>query len=120
VVIQTLYPNTVAAAASEVGPEDRTVTSRFRAALAGLLNGSVDRSKYSDAAGAALTPELVGQVKGQLAPLGTIVKVLYLGKQDVTGQTVYRYRVTFSSGAMLNWIFALGADGKITAIQSTG
>jgi CubicO group peptidase (beta-lactamase class C family) len=120
VVIQALYPNTVAAAASEVGPEDRTVTSRFRAALAGLLNGSVDRSKYSDAAGAALTPEFVGQLKAQLAPLGSIADVLYLGKQDVSGQTVYRYRVTFSSGAMLNWIFALGTDGKITAIQSTG
>jgi D-alanyl-D-alanine carboxypeptidase len=120
VVVQTLFPNTIAAAASAVGPEDRAVTARFRAALAGLLNGSVDRSQYSEAAGAALTPELVVQVKAQLAPLGTISKFLYLGKQEVASQTVYRYRVTFSSGAMVNWIFELGPDGKITAIQSTG
>lgn len=101
-------------------PEDRAVTARFEAALRGILSGSIDRSQYSAQANAALTPAVVSAARAQLAPLGAIARVTYLGGQKLPSGALYSYRVVFSNGSAMTWNFGLDAAEKITALGSAG
>lgn len=101
-------------------PEDRAVTARFEAALRGILSGSIDRSQFNAQTNAALTPAVVNAARTQLAPLGAIARVTYLGGQKLPSGALYSYRVVFANGSALTWNFGLDAAGKITTLGSGG
>lgn len=118
VVAGALFPN-FAEPTPAPEPEDRAVTERFLQTLASLFHGKVDRSQYTAAANAALTPELVAATATQLKPLGAVARIQFLGVNEAAAETVYSYRVTFTNGETLTWRFVLDANGKIAGIGAT-
>ncbi len=118
IVAGALFPN-FAGPTPAPKPEDRAVTERFREALVSFFQGKVDRSQYTDAANAALTPELIAATATQLKPLGAVARIQFLGVNKAAAETVYSYRVTFTNGETLTWRFVLDANGKIAGIGAT-
>jgi len=114
VLVPTLFPTFVppGAVANDDRREDPAITARFKAAVEGLLAGTVDVDQYAPAARSVLTPAMIAQVAEQLKPLGSIAAVTYDGHNE----SGYRYRVAFSSGTTLAWRFALTRDGKIDSL----
>lgn len=100
---------------------DLRVAAEFRTALESLLDGKVDRSRYTPEAAFALTPALVQATAVQLAPLGTISSVTFRRKTPGTdGGAMYYFDVRFSSGRAMLWQFGLTPKGLISAIGSSG
>jgi D-alanyl-D-alanine carboxypeptidase len=117
VVIGALFPEyTANLAAVTKATENRAVTRRFVDALTGLMRGSIDRKQYSDAASAALTPQLLRQSSTALNTLGDVTKVEFIGANVTSKTSLYKYNVTYSSGTTLTWSFVLDGQGKITEI----
>jgi D-alanyl-D-alanine carboxypeptidase len=117
VVIGALFPTYIAnLAAATKATENRAVTRRFVDALTGLMRGTIDRSQYSDAASAALTPQLLQQSSTQLDTLGDVTKVEFIGANVTAQASMYEYRVSYSSGKTLTWSFVLDGQGKIAEI----
>ncbi|HEY3674773.1 MAG TPA: serine hydrolase domain-containing protein [Candidatus Tumulicola sp.] len=121
VVLGALFPTYMAAltASTTKAREDHGVTQRFVAALTGLMRGSVDRSQYSDAASAALTPQLLAQSSSALDSLGDVTKVEFIGGNATAQASLYEYRVSYSTGKTLTWQFVIDAGGKIAEILAT-
>ena len=84
------------------------------------MQGTIDRSEYSDSANAALTPQMLAETAAQLKPLGGVLKIAFAGVAHGAAGTVYSYVVTFSGGQTLTWQFILNSSGKIAGIGSTG
>jgi D-alanyl-D-alanine carboxypeptidase len=119
VVLGALFPGLGVPAASTT-PEDRGVTERFRKALGDLMQGTIDRSEYSESANAALTSQLLAETAAQLKSLGGVLKITFAGAAHGAAGTVYSYVVTFAGGQTLTWQFILNSSGKIAGIGSTG
>ncbi len=84
------------------------------------MQGTIDRSEYSDSANAALTPQMLAETAAQLKPLGSVLKIAFAGMAQGAVGTVFTYVVTFSGGQTLTWQFILNSRGKIAGIGSTG
>ncbi|NNM99646.1 MAG: beta-lactamase family protein [Candidatus Eremiobacteraeota bacterium] len=116
VVLRTLLPVSPVAAIRE----DPAITARFRLTLLSLLEGEMDRSKFTPKVDAALTPDVLKQTVIALKPLGAVTSVKYRSMRKMRHGNAYYYDVTFADGRTMTWEFALTARGKIAAIGSTG
>jgi CubicO group peptidase (beta-lactamase class C family) len=92
------------------------VTARVRDWLRRFETGDIDRSQLNDSMNKSLTEDLVAASKAQLGPLGNPESLVYRGKVDANGSTVYVYVATFSAGTFRIGI-AIDATGKIAAYQ---
>ena len=119
VILSALFP-ALGVPVALTTPEDHAVTERFRKALGGLMQGTIDRSQYSDSANAALTSQRLAETAAQLKLLGGVLKIAFAGAAHGAAGTIYSYVVTFSGGQTLTWQFILDSSGKIAGIGSTG
>jgi CubicO group peptidase (beta-lactamase class C family) len=108
-----LNPEVVSTADLPVAGEDTAITKLAQQWWTALMSGKVDRSRLTPAMSKALTPTVLSASGAQLRAFGEPVRWIYRGEQEVSGATVYRYRVAFGSGTMFNVIMALAPDGKL-------
>ncbi len=111
-VFEAFQPGALASASGE----DPAVTARVRDWLNRLETGNIDRSQLDATMNAKLTPQLVTAVKQQISILGTPQRLVYLGKTNANGVTVYDYRAVFSA---VSFTLRFGVDraGKIAGLR---
>ncbi len=78
-----------------------------------IASGTIDRSKLTPEFSAALTPGLLAQVQQGIAAFGPLKFFTFVGSTAANGVNVYRYGLTFSSGAEHEWDVAIAPDGRI-------
>ncbi len=108
-----LNPKIVSTADTPVAGEDSAITELAKQWWTALTSGKVDRSRLTPEMSKALTPAVLSASGAQLQALGEPVRWIYRGEQEASGTTVYRYRVSFSSGTVLNVIMALAPGDKL-------
>lgn len=108
-VFETLNPEIAAASAKPAEGEDPAVTALAKKWLQLSQQGKLDKADLTQEFAEFLTPERTGQAKDGLAPLGEPQSFVYRGKQTMNGVTIYTYRVTFDSAALM---MTIGIDGK--------
>lgn len=77
-----------------------------------ILSGNLDRTLLSPEMNAAMTPQLLAQVRPQLQPLGALRSLQLAQKTPLNGGTNYIYTANFSNGQHKIDIFLAG-DGKV-------
>jgi D-alanyl-D-alanine carboxypeptidase len=92
---------------------DPTIDALARALWDELTSGKLDRSTLSPQFSAVLTPTLLAQTQQGIMTLGTLRSFTFIGKSEGNGLTIYRYSLTFASGAEREWAVAIAPDGKI-------
>jgi|HubBroStandDraft_4_1064222.scaffolds.fasta_scaffold841883_1 hypothetical protein len=113
---QTPGPATPTPAVSPAPPPSAALTARAKDWLHRLETADIDRSQLTDEMNTKLTPDLAKQVSGQVSSLGDPTDFAFVDVRTLQGNEVYRYRVTFKSGALF-WIFATDANGKVSGMQ---
>jgi D-alanyl-D-alanine carboxypeptidase len=103
-------PETVPTAAPNDNP---AVDALARAFWDQLASGTIDRSKLAAEFSAALTPELLAQVRQGIETLGELRSFIFVGTRTTNNLTGYRYWLTFASGAQHEWDVWLTPEGKI-------
>src|SRR6202011_515425 len=98
-----------------VSGEDVALTARFRAFFEGLRHGKVNRDELTDAMNAQLTATALPELAAQLAPLGALRSMVYLGKTEQPLGTAFRYTGIFTRGD-LPLTFSLDKNGKIAGV----
>jgi hypothetical protein len=79
--------------------------------------GSFDRSQYTAAYGAQLTPEAVQAMSQHLNQYGASpLRAEIVKKRSVQKQTFYLVKFIFPRGDAASLLFGFDADGKITGI----
>ncbi len=111
----TLHPEFVATQNKAAAGEDRAVTARIKITYSSLMSGHLDRAQFTKEAQKGITPDAVAPLKQLVAPMGRAETWVYRGSQEKNGATTYTYRVTFSSGMMLNVYMTLDKNNKIAA-----
>lgn len=99
--------------------EDAAVTARAKALWKQITVGPLDRAQLTGKMSKDLTPELLAQVKTQLASLGSPSSWVYKGKSVTGGTTSYSYSVKFTSGTTLDLVMSVDKDGKISSYALT-
>jgi D-alanyl-D-alanine carboxypeptidase len=119
-VLAALFPQTSARAVAEqkkaaltvAAGEDPAITERFRVFFSALQRGRVDRAVVTSEMNAQLTAESLGGVAQQLAPLGTLEKLIFQSKAEQGLGTVFHYTGVFSKQTS-PMTFSLDKSGKI-------
>ncbi len=79
--------------------------------------GKFDRSQYTAAYGAQLTPEAVQAMSQHLNQYGASpLRAEIMKKRSVEGQTFYLVKFIFPRGDATSLLFGFDAEGKITGI----
>jgi CubicO group peptidase (beta-lactamase class C family) len=95
--------------------EDPAVTARFATFFSALQQGRVDRATVTDEMNAQLTAERLPDLAQQLAPLGTLQKLIFRTKVDQGPGIVYRYTGVFSEQTT-PMTFSVDKNGKIAGV----
>jgi CubicO group peptidase (beta-lactamase class C family) len=119
-LLAALFPQTSARAVAEqkkaaltvAAGEDPAITERFRVFFSALQRGRVDRDAVTSEMNAQLTAESLGSVAQQLAPLGTLEKLIFQSKAEQGLGTVFHYTGVFSKQTA-PMTFSLDKNGKI-------
>jgi hypothetical protein len=119
-LLAALFPQTSARAVAEqkkaaltvAAGEDPAITERFRVFFSALQKGRVDRAAVTSEMNAQLTAESLGGVAEQLAPLGTLDKLIFQSKAEQGLGTVFHYTGVFSKQTS-PMTFSLDKNGKI-------
>ncbi len=117
---QTSAPSpTPAAISAPTPPSDAVVQGWARDWLRHLQMGNIDRSQLNDQMNAALTPDVVSRLAGELGSLGSPLSFNLANKQSLgAGLTQYLYRIRFDNGV---WDETLVLDdyNKIAVLRFT-
>lgn len=111
-IFEAFTPATFVAAAGE----DPAVTARIRDWIGRFESGNIDRAQLDTQMNKLVTPQLVEQVKMQLGPLGAPQSLVFLGKTNAAGSTIYRYRADFSA-VSFTIVMGVNASGKISGFR---
>jgi CubicO group peptidase (beta-lactamase class C family) len=114
-IFAATHPDAVPPTAAAPG-EIPAVTARVRDWLRRFETGDIDRSQLNDTMNKTLGQDLIDTLKAQLGPLGNPETLVYRGKVDADGSTMYVYVATFSSGTF-RIVMALDATGKIAGYR---
>lgn len=95
--------------------EDPAVTARFATFFSALQQGRVDRATVTDEMNAQLTAERLPDLAQQLAPLGTLQKLIFRTKVDQGPGIVYHYTGVFSEQTT-PMTFSVDKNGKIAGV----
>lgn len=82
-----------------------------------LQTGNVDRTQFNAQMKAAFTDDQQKQITSQFKALGEPATFTFVDSRIIQGITVYRYSVTFKSGApACAWFYSVDGDGKIAGL----
>jgi hypothetical protein len=113
-------PSSAASASPAPGPTVApTITAKAKEWLHRFQTGDIDRAQLEPSMSAALTADVVKQLKDELSPLGDAQSFTITSQQSLgEGITAYVYRVAFRSSS-INEIIAFDAQGKISGFRLT-
>lgn len=114
-IFAAMHPDLAAAEMQAVPGEEPAITARAREWLRRVQTGDIDRTQLGPQFAAALTPQLVERVKGNLLPLGEPASFVFRGKRSVGTATAYDYRVVFATETLVEHI-VIDEAGKITGL----
>jgi CubicO group peptidase (beta-lactamase class C family) len=97
-----------------------TFAPQLKSILAGLQQGTIDRSLLTPDTVDYFNPDTLADFKSTLAPLGSITGVTRLRTAQRGGMTFGLYKATFSSGQAINVTVYLRPDGKIEQLLVIG
>ena len=105
-------------AASPAGvPTDEGAAAFALQWYAEMQAGKFDRSQYTAAYGAQLTPEAVQAMSQHLNQYGASpLRAEIMKRRSVEGQTFYLVKFIFPRGDATSLLFGFDADGKITGV----
>jgi D-alanyl-D-alanine carboxypeptidase len=106
-------PPAAAAGPSQAPNDNPGIDALVRAFWNQLSSGHVDRSKLTTEFSAALTPDVLAQVRQGIEVLGDLRSFTFIGALESGRTTVYRYSLVFATGAEHEWNVAITSDGKI-------
>ncbi len=115
-IAEQLLPSLQTASAT---PAD-TLQPKLAGILAGLQQGTIDRSLFTADANDYFNADALADFKSTLAPLGTITNITRAGTHLRGGMTGAVYRITYSSGTTLTLSTYTMPDGKIEQFLITG
>jgi D-alanyl-D-alanine carboxypeptidase len=103
-VLETMYPDALAAARKPTPGEDLSVRPHIMHLLDGLLNGTLAQSELSPQMQKLLTPEMQKQSAARFATFGAPTAVIFKIKDDSSFDvTWYVYRIEFAHGEVRNF-----------------
>jgi len=122
-LLATIFPDSSARAVAERkaamlvpgAGEDPAITARFFTFFTALQTGRVDRASVTDEMNAQLTAERLPDLAQQLAPLGTLQKLIFHSKVDQGVGTVFHYTGVFSAQTT-PMTFSLDRNDKIAGV----
>jgi CubicO group peptidase (beta-lactamase class C family) len=104
-------PGLAGTPATPVSNADPKVTERVRRLLDDIATGKVAYAAFLDYAKLDFT-ELMAEYGQTLSTLGPLQEVALFDRQDMCGETLYRYRVRYEGG-VVELAITLAADGRI-------
>ncbi len=103
-VLETMYPDALAAARKPAPGEDLAVRPHIMHLLDGLLNGTLAQSELSSQMQKLLTPEMQKQSAAHFATFGAPTAIIFKIKDDSSFDvTWYVYRIEFAHGEVRNF-----------------
>jgi hypothetical protein len=93
-------------------PPSSALTARFARFLTDVLAGRVPSSNVSQAVRNGLTPQLLAQIRGSFAALGTFRRLEYVRHDAMQGYQQYHYTAMFSQGSQ-GVMFVTDSSGAI-------
>lgn len=94
-------------------PDHPTIDALARAFWNQLAAGSLRRDALTPQFSAALTPALLTETQQGIGSLGKLKAMTFESSSEKSGYTLYRYALTFESGAVHHWTLAISPDRKI-------
>jgi D-alanyl-D-alanine carboxypeptidase len=95
-VLETMYPDALAAARKPAPGEDPAVRAKIMHLLDGLLNGTLSASALSPQMQSVLTPDRMKTAAAHFATFGKPTAVIFKETEDAPSGTYYLYRVEFA------------------------
>ncbi|MGA8839034.1 MAG: serine hydrolase domain-containing protein [Candidatus Aquilonibacter sp.] len=118
-VLETMYPDALAAARKAAPGEDLSVRPRIVQLLDRLLNGTLAQSELSPQMQKALTPDALKQSAAHFSAFGAPTAIVFKSKDDTSFEaTWYVYRIEFAHGEVRNFEVQLdNKTGVVTGMQ---
>ncbi|MGA7571806.1 MAG: serine hydrolase domain-containing protein [Candidatus Aquilonibacter sp.] len=118
-VLETMYPDALAAARKAAPGEDLLVRPRIVQLLDRLLNGTLAQSELSPQMQKALTPDALKQSAAHFSAFGAPTAIVFKSKDDTSFEaTWYVYRIEFAHGEVRNFEVQLdNKTGVVTGMQ---
>jgi D-alanyl-D-alanine carboxypeptidase len=118
-VLETMYPDALAAARKPAPGEDLSVRPHIVHLLDGALNGTLAPSELSPQMQKLLTPEMQKQSAARFAAFGAPTAIVFKMKDDTSfDATWYLYRIEFAHGEVRNFEVQLNnKTGMVTGMQ---
>jgi hypothetical protein len=79
-------------------PPDSALTARFNSFFSDVLAGRVPSNDVSQQVRSGLTPQLLSQIRGSFASLGTFRQLQYVRQDAVQEYRRFHYRAVFDNG----------------------
>lgn len=116
-VLETMYPDALAAARKPALGEDLSVRPHIVHLLDGLLKGTLAQSELSPQMQKLLTPEMLKQSAAYFSTFGAPTAIVFKSKDDTSFEaTWYVYRIEFAQGEVRN--FEVQLDNKTGVVDA--
>ena len=83
---------------SAAPPPDSALTARFSSFFSDVLAGRVPSNNVSPQVRSGLTPQLLSQIRGSFASLGTFRQLQYVRQDAAQGYRRFHYSAVFENG----------------------
>lgn len=101
-------------APAATAPANADVLARAKAVFASLQAGTIDRTQLTDVMNKSLSDDQLKTVAAKIGPLGAPTSFDQIATGSQSGSAVYTYRLGFSNGDHLNFLFAVDGSDKIS------
>jgi D-alanyl-D-alanine carboxypeptidase len=118
-VLETMYPDALAAARKPAPGEDLAARKQIVRLLDQALHGTLAQSELSPEMQKLLTPEMQKQSAAHFSTLGAPTAVIFKQSQVAPDGTFYLYRVQFEHGDDRNFQVELNKAGVVVGMQLT-
>lgn len=117
-VLETMYPDALAAARKSAPGEDLSVRPHIAHLLDGVIHGTVAPGELSPQMRKVVTPDVLEQSAAHFATLGAPTAIIFKTKDATGDATWYVYRIEFASGDVRNFEVQLdNKTGLVNAMQ---
>jgi hypothetical protein len=116
-VLETMYPDALAAARKPASGEDPAARKHVMHILNSVLGGTLAQSELSPQMRKILTPAVLKQSAKHFSTLGTPTAVIFKDRQVAPDGTLYLYRVEFAHGDDRNFQVELNKAGVIVGME---
>lgn len=116
-VLESLFPDAAVAARAPAPSEDLSVRPLILHFLDEAMSGSLKSSELAPSFAKVATPDAQKRIAQLFAPLGKPTAVIYKGKNETAGITIYHYRVEFKTTTIK---FDIGFNNATHLVEGLG